>query len=287
MCLSFRPPETISYSVVKTSPVPDKIGQFVYPVDVKTVEWYGKRTVFNEEKAMNSKDREKADWRERLRLFSDSMFRNVQIVRKRWEISACEKKRTAEISRLGNLAYRLYKNKSLTEKDIEQQVQRVEKLEIELRHLEETLRDLIIRADIPRQLPAGGPAGEKGAGAGSGGTGNKKEITEKAADEKPATDAVKRKTSAGVQGSAKPIAVKQGTPVRQVEEKGVTNAPVQGTKTAGSGSQDTVKTPVAGKPAGKTPTGKEKPDTRPLVKKDQPQVKPADVTKKKDPETKR
>jgi hypothetical protein len=236
---------------------------------------------------MNSKDREKTDWRERLRLFSDSMFRNVQIVRKRWEISACEKKRTAEISRLGSMAYRLYKNKSLTEKDIEPQVQQIEKLDIELKNLEETLRDLIIKADIPRQLPAGGPSGEKESAAVPGVSGNKKESTGKAADEKPAADTVKRKTPAGVQGSAKPIAVKQGTPVRQAEEKGVTNAPVQGTKTAGSGSQDTVKTLVAGKPAGKTPAGKEKPDTRPLVKKDQPQVKSADGPGKKDPETKR
>lgn len=213
---------------------------------------------------MNQTAQEKSDWRGKLRSFSDNMFRNYQIVRKRWEISACEKKRSEEIARLGNLVFRLYKKKSLTDKEIEAQIQRIEKIEIELTVLEEALRDLVVKADVPRQLTAGPPVEIK------------PEVDEAVEPEK--------ESPASNQQKIKENEVKKGTPVGQPEKKDVTKASVEGKKTTESGSQETTVTPILRKSGAKEAEKKTKPDTRPIEKKETSQAKPPETKKKEKPE---
>ncbi len=216
---------------------------------------------------MNQNAQEKSDWRGKLRSFSDNMFRNYQIVRKRWEISACEKRRSAEIARLGNLVFRLYKKKSLTEKEIEPQIQRIEKIEVELTVLEEALRDLVIRADVPRQLPAGAPVEEK-----------------PAFERKPIVFGRAEENSSSNQRETKEKEAKKEAPVGQHEKKDVTNASVEGKKTAESGSQETTETPIPRKSGEKEAEKKAKPDTKSDEKKGTSQVKPRESKKKEKPE---
>ncbi|MBN1878832.1 hypothetical protein JW823_01870 [bacterium] len=104
---------------------------------------------------MQNKDQEQTGWKSRVRAFSDSMFRNYQIMRKRWEISAAEKKRTQEISKLGNQVFRLYRKEGPSIHELEPQIKKIESIDSEIKVLEEVLRDIIMRADMPRQLPAG------------------------------------------------------------------------------------------------------------------------------------
>ncbi|MCD4653278.1 hypothetical protein K8T06_05025 [bacterium] len=95
----------------------------------------------------------------RIKSFSDNMFRNYQIMRKRWEITSSEKKRATEISRLGNTVYRLFQDQKLLPdlKKIEPQIKKIEKIDLIIKNLEERLRDIIMRTDMPRQLSAGQP----------------------------------------------------------------------------------------------------------------------------------
>ena len=104
---------------------------------------------------MTDEKAQKAGFKTRIKAFSDGMFRNYQIMRKRWEISNAEKKRAAEISRLGMTAFRLYGKKELTMESLEPQIQKIEKIDQNIKKLEEKLRDIIMNADLPRQLPAG------------------------------------------------------------------------------------------------------------------------------------
>lgn len=104
---------------------------------------------------MESKTTAPKGFKERVRNFSDGMFRNYQIMKKRWEISSAEKKRASEISKLGNLVFRLHKSSELTLEKLEPQVQKIDHVERRIKILEEKLRDIIMRADLPRQLEAG------------------------------------------------------------------------------------------------------------------------------------
>ncbi|MGB3975585.1 MAG: hypothetical protein WBM02_00010 [bacterium] len=216
---------------------------------------------------MNQNAQEKSDWRGKLRSFSDNMFRNYQIVRKRWEISACEKKRSAEIARLGNLVFRLYKKKALTDKEIEPQIQRIEKIEVELTVLEDALRDLIIKADMPRQLTAGAPVEEK-----------------PEFERKPIMFRKAEENSSSKQRETKEKEVKKDAPVGQREKKDVTKASVEGKKSTESGSQETTVTPIPRKPGEKEAEKKAKPDTKPIEKKETSQAKPPEPKKKEKPE---
>lgn len=238
---------------------------------------------------MNQNAQEKSDWRGKLRSFSDNMFRNYQIVRKRWEISACEKKRSEEIARLGNLVFRLYKKKSLTEKEIEAQIQRIEKIEIELTVLEEALRDLVVKADVPRQLTAG-PLVEIKPEVDEAVEPEKKEIDTKQKDgkvspeKKPVIDETKKDISVSKQLETKEKEVKKYVPVGQPEKKDVTKSSVEGKKTTESGSQETTVTPILRKSGAKEAEKMTKPDTRPIEKKETSQAKPQETKKKKKPE---
>lgn len=111
---------------------------------------------------MSKPEQEKTSIKQKIKFFSDSMFRNYQVMRKRWEISNSEKKRSVEIARLGNMAFRLYQTNELSPEKISAQVKKIEKLVEEIKHLEETLRDIIMRADEPRQLSAGDAAAKPG-----------------------------------------------------------------------------------------------------------------------------
>jgi len=103
---------------------------------------------------------EKPTIKHRIRSFSDNMFRNYQIMRKRWEITNREKKRSAEISRLGSTVYRLFQSDELKRDDLAPQIEKIKKIDLEIKNLEENLRDIIMKADLPRQLAAG-PAVKK------------------------------------------------------------------------------------------------------------------------------
>ena len=104
---------------------------------------------------MNSEKTAPKGLKDRVRNFSDSMFRNYQIMRKRWEISSAEKKRASEIARLGNMVFRLFKSSELSSEKIEPQIRKIDHVEREIKILEEKLRDIIMRADLPRQLESG------------------------------------------------------------------------------------------------------------------------------------
>ncbi|MBN1296899.1 hypothetical protein JXA80_08950 [bacterium] len=104
---------------------------------------------------MNEMNPQPARIKDRIKSFSDSMFRNYQIMKKRWEISNSEKKRAAEIAHLGNTVFRLYRKEGLSPEKIEPQIKKIEQLENEIKVLEEKLRDIIMKADLPRQLQAG------------------------------------------------------------------------------------------------------------------------------------
>jgi hypothetical protein len=198
---------------------------------------------------MNGKDSEQIDWRDKLRAFSDSMFRNCQIVRKRWEISSFEKKRKLEIIRLGNLAYRLHRKKSLTPEELEKQIKRVEKIDAELKALEERLRDLIIKSDVPRQLTTGTEC--------ESGRSEQKSSELKAELEKKPEISSDKKLSAGAENKTsppktesvskdsekEPATIISSDSVRQAVEKVVTKATTNDTKKQDSGLQETAETP--------------------------------------------
>ncbi|MBN1550778.1 hypothetical protein JW979_04895 [bacterium] len=100
-------------------------------------------------------DKPKKSFREKLVSFSDEVFRNYMIMRLRWKISALEKRRSAEIIDLGNRTFRLIKRKQLEIPKVENLVRTIDKLETDIETLEERLRDIIIRSDLPKQLTTG------------------------------------------------------------------------------------------------------------------------------------
>jgi len=89
----------------------------------------------------------------KLKKFSNEVFRNYLIMRLRWRISALERQRTAEVSDLGNRIFRLMKKKKLEIPEVESLFSVIENFETEIEIQEEKLRDIIMKSDVPRQIP--------------------------------------------------------------------------------------------------------------------------------------
>ncbi|MBN1355509.1 hypothetical protein JXA40_04455 [bacterium] len=106
----------------------------------------------------------------KMRNFSDEVFRNYLIMRLRWKISALERQRASEIQDLGNRVFRLFKRKELKVPGAESLMRTIEDLEAKIEVQEEKLREVIIRADVPRQIPekTAGESGKKDAPAAEG-----------------------------------------------------------------------------------------------------------------------
>ncbi len=100
---------------------------------------------------MNHEEKRKT-FKTRLRSFSDEVFRNYLIMRKRWEISALERQRNVEIKDLGNRVYRLIQRKKIEIPDVDRVVSAIQSIDSEIQLQEERLRELIIRADFPKQI---------------------------------------------------------------------------------------------------------------------------------------
>ena len=98
---------------------------------------------------MNEK---KASIKNRLRAFSDEVFRNYLIMRLRWSISALERRRTNEIKDLGNRVFRLLQRKEIVIPETDKIVKIIQDLELKIEAQEERLRDIIMKADLPKQL---------------------------------------------------------------------------------------------------------------------------------------
>jgi hypothetical protein len=100
-----------------------------------------------------NKEKNKNHTKSRLRNFSDEVFRNYLVMRMRWKISALERQRTTEVRDLGNRVFRLYKRKELTVPGADSLLKTIEELEADIELQEEKLREIIMRADVSRQIP--------------------------------------------------------------------------------------------------------------------------------------
>ncbi len=99
------------------------------------------------------KDQNSIGWKGKLRGFSDEVFRNYLIMRKRWEISAFERQRNSAIKDLGNRVFRLIQREKAKIPEVDSVVHSIRDLDDKIQILEEKLREIIMRVDVQHQIP--------------------------------------------------------------------------------------------------------------------------------------
>ena len=92
-------------------------------------------------------------WKGKLRGFSDEVFRDYLIMRKRWEISSFERQRNNAIKDLGNRVFRLIQREKAKIPEVDSVVHSIRDLDDKIQILEEKLREIIMRVDVQHQIP--------------------------------------------------------------------------------------------------------------------------------------
>ncbi len=95
---------------------------------------------------------ERKSFRSKLKIFSEDVFRNYLIVRARWELYNLERQHGNEIRNLGNRIYRQYRRDHKPIPEVEPILDSLTDLDHKIEQLEERLRDLIVNAELPRQI---------------------------------------------------------------------------------------------------------------------------------------
>ncbi|GEM_PF-4543260 len=96
---------------------------------------------------------QRKSFKSKLKIFSEDVFRNYLIVRARWELYNLERQHSNEIRNLGNRIYRQYRRDHKTIQEVEPILDSLTDLDHKIEQLEERLRDLIVNAELPKQIP--------------------------------------------------------------------------------------------------------------------------------------
>lgn len=100
---------------------------------------------------------EKKSFKTKLKSFSEDVFRNYLIVRARWELYNLERQHGNEIRNMGNRIYRQFKRDHIPIPEVEPILKSLTELDLKIEQLEERLRDLMMNAELPKQLTAETP----------------------------------------------------------------------------------------------------------------------------------